>query len=63
VETIRYYNYDGIITIAPKPLHIHRNLLGGIFSHMVDKKSGGDKEKMVKVERYRYSIRELSIEI
>jgi hypothetical protein len=30
---------------------------------MVVKKSGGDKEKMVKVERYRYSITELSIEI
>jgi hypothetical protein len=30
---------------------------------MVDEKSGGDKEKMVKVERYRYIITELSIEI
>lgn len=35
METIGYRNYDAIITIAPKPLHIHRNLLGGVFSYMV----------------------------
>jgi hypothetical protein len=27
------------------------NLLGSVFSYMVDKKSGGDEEKVVKVER------------
>jgi len=47
VETIRYYNYDGNITIAPKPLHIHRNLLGGILSYMVDKEVVKDEENGV----------------
>jgi hypothetical protein len=39
VETIRYCYYVDGITIASKPIHNHRNLLGGILSYMVDKEA------------------------
>lgn len=39
----------GIIAIASKPLHIHRNILGGIFSYMVGKESVKDEENGVEV--------------
>jgi hypothetical protein len=56
MEFIRYIRSDGHTT------NLNRNgvssiyLLDNVFSHMVDKKSGGDKEKVVKVERCGCSI-------
>jgi len=47
VETIRYCYYVDDSTIAPKPLPIHRNLLGGILSYMVDKEVVKDEENGV----------------
>jgi len=63
VEFNGFINNNGLIPNLNMRWYIHIHLLGGIFSYMVVKESGSDKEKMVKVERYRYSITELSIEI
>jgi hypothetical protein len=56
VEFIRYIWGDGDTTTLNMRWYIRIYLLDGVFSHMVDKKSGGDKEKMVKVEGYGYII-------
>ena len=56
MEFIGYIRSDGNITNRNRSGFYSLNLLGSVFSYMVDKKSDGDKEKVVKVERYRYSI-------
>jgi hypothetical protein len=52
MEFIRYICGDGNITNRNRSGFSILHLLDGVFSHMVDKKSGGDKEKVVKVEKY-----------
>ena len=47
METIRYYIWVRINTIAPKPLSIHCNLLDWILSYMVDKEVVKDEENGV----------------
>jgi hypothetical protein len=52
MEFIRYICGDSDTTTLNMRWYIRIYLLDGVFSHMVDKKSGGDKEKVVKVEKY-----------
>jgi len=56
MEFIGYIHCDDITTNPNRSGFGSIYLLDGVFSHMVDKESGGDEKKVVKMERYRYII-------
>jgi hypothetical protein len=56
MEFIGYIRSYGDTTNRNRSGFSSLNLLDGVFSYMVDTKSGGDEKKVVKMERYRYII-------